>query len=500
MRLARKVIVAAVLGVLVVVLATGYLAVRTNVRGYEARVAEEMAVNAWGLSVTLKRVVEQLGPQAAKAMIAERNVSNPVKVRWLRLDAPPGDEQAIDLPASFVSELRQGRPVRIVRGEGESAALLVYRPFYKQEPPHDVVEAAESLAPLQAEVRRSIVMTGVQSIAILVVGAGLSIIFGIRFIARPVQALAAQARRVGAGNLSQRLALAGHDELSELATEMNAMCDRLEEARDRVSAEHAAKLAAVEQMRHGDRLATVGQLASGVAHELGTPLNVISAHAELIRSGGGTPDEDRDGLRVIVDQTARMTAIIRQLLDFARREGSRLEVGDPVAVVERTTTMLAHGAGQRNVELLVNPTATAGSWRVRMDAGHLQQVVANLVLNATQAMPHGGRVEIDVAAARAIKPGETAEHDYVRIAVADQGVGISPENLPRIFEPFFTTKDVGEGTGLGLSVCYGIVEEHGGFITVDSTVGTGSRFSVFLPATTLDTGVPRHEPGRSDHR
>jgi signal transduction histidine kinase len=135
-----------------------------------------------------------------------------------------------------------------------------------------------------------------------------------------------------------------------------------------------------------------------------------------------------------------------------------------------------------------------------MDAGHLQQVVANLVLNATQAMPHGGRVEIDVAAARAIKPGETAEHDYVRIAVADQGVGISPENLPRIFEPFFTTKDVGEGTGLGLSVCYGIVEEHGGFITVDSTVGTGSRFSVFLPATTLDTGVPRHEPGRSDHR
>lgn len=489
MRLARKVIVAAILGVLVVVLATGYLAVRGNITEYQARVAEEMAVNARGLSVTLKRVVEELGPRAAKAMIAERNISNPVKVRWLKLDAPSGDEQAIDLPAAFLSDLRQGRPVRIIRGQGDSAALLVYRPFNKQEPPHDVVEAAESLEPLRAQVRRSIVMTAVESIAILVVGAGLSTTFGLRFIARPVQALVAQARRIGSGDLSQRLALTGHDELSELATEMNAMCDRLEQARDRVSAEHAAKLAAVEQMRHADRLATVGQLASGVAHELGTPLNVISAHATLIRSGGGTPDEDREGLRVIVEQTVRMTAIIRQLLDFARREGPKLEDGDLAAVVERTAAMLAHGASQRNVELFVSPTATAGQWRVRMDAAHVQQVVANLVLNATQAMPRGGRVEIDVGAARAIKPGETAERDYVRITVVDHGVGIPPENLPRIFEPFFTTKEVGSGTGLGLSVCYGIVEEHGGFIAVDSTVGKGSRFSVFLPATARDAEV-----------
>jgi signal transduction histidine kinase len=111
------------------------------------------------------------------------------------------------------------------------------------------------------------------------------------------------------------------------------------------------------------------------------------------------------------------------------------------------------------------------------------------VLNATQAMPGGGRVEIDVAAARATRPGEATERDYVCITVADQGVGIAPENLSRIFEPFFTTKDVGAGTGLGLSVCYGIVEEHGGFITVDSTIGKGSRFSVFLPTTIIDTGA-----------
>jgi signal transduction histidine kinase len=113
----------------------------------------------------------------------------------------------------------------------------------------------------------------------------------------------------------------------------------------------------------------------------------------------------------------------------------------------------------------------------------VQQVITNLVLNAIQSMPKGGRVDIDIGRVRAFKPGSSSgERDYVRLAVVDQGTGITPENLLRIFEPFFTTKDVGEGTGLGLSVCYGIVEEHGGWIAVDNNVGEGSRFTVYLPA------------------
>jgi len=143
--------------------------------------------------------------------------------------------------------------------------------------------------------------------------------------------------------------------------------------------------------------------------------------------------------------------------------------------------MLTHLGTQHNVELHLRPTPHGA--RVRMDEGQMQQVITNLVLNAIQAMPHGGRVDIDVGQARASRPGQPAsERDCVRLSITDQGVGIAADALAHIFEPFFTTKDVGEGTGLGLSVCYGIVEEHGGWIAVDSTPGKGSRFSVYLPA------------------
>jgi signal transduction histidine kinase len=126
-----------------------------------------------------------------------------------------------------------------------------------------------------------------------------------------------------------------------------------------------------------------------------------------------------------------------------------------------------------------------------MDEAQLQQVLTNLMLNAIQAMPDGGRVDISLDELRAARPGDAAAaRDYVRLAIADQGVGIAPANLPRIFEPFFTTKDVGEGTGLGLSVCYGIIEEHGGWIAVDSQVAKGTRMTVYLPAVTANAEEP----------
>jgi signal transduction histidine kinase len=143
---------------------------------------------------------------------------------------------------------------------------------------------------------------------------------------------------------------------------------------------------------------------------------------------------------------------------------------------------------QQQVSLRLSPTG--GTGQVRMDEAQVQQVIANLLLNAIQAMPKGGRVDIALDQVRASPPGgASGQRDYVRLVIADEGGGIPPESLPRIFEPFFTTKDVGDGTGLGLSVCQGIVEEHGGWIEVDSQVGKGSRFSVYLPV----LGAPMSE-------
>jgi two-component system NtrC family sensor kinase len=485
MRLARKLILAVVLGLLLVVIARDYSAVREDIHDYETRIADDVATMGYGLSVTLPQVVRDSGPAAAEGLIARRNQGDRVRIRWAALDVPPTDKRAVDLPAPLVAALRQGQPARLIRGSESSARLFVYRPFAGQTPVHDLAEASESLAPMYERERHRMLGIIVESIVILLLAAVAALALGLRFVARPVQQLVAQARRIGAGDLSQRLQLAGHHELSELAVEMNLMCDRLMAARDDLAAESAAKLAVVEQVRHADRLATVGQLASGVAHELGTPLNVVAGYAKMISSAEGTPEEDRDGARIIAEQAARMTAIIRQLLDFARAARPQLQIGDLAAVAGRTVAMLAHLATERHVELRLSPAPNGPGRgpRVRMDEAQMQQVISNLVLNAIQAMPDGGRVDIDVGEARASRPGrEAGERDCVQLSIADQGAGIAAAAIPRVFEPFFTTKDVGEGTGLGLSVCYGIVEEHGGWITVESALGKGSRFSVYLPA------------------
>jgi two-component system NtrC family sensor kinase len=489
MRLARKLIVAVVIGILLVVVVHDYSAVRDDIRDYEARVADDVATLGAGLSVTLPQVVRASGPAAAEAVIAQRNRGDRVKIRWAALDVPPGDPRAVELPPQAIADLRQGRAARLMRGSGPSARLFVYRPFFGQQPVHDLAEASESLAPIREREQRRVVGILVESVVILLVATGAALVFGFRVVGRPIQELVAQARRIGEGELSYRLTLRGHHELSELATEMNLMCDRLLAARDGLAAESAAKLAAVEQLRHADRLSTVGQLASGVAHELGTPLNVVAGYAKMIRSGEGTPAEDREGAEIIAEQTVRMTAILRQLLDFARRGQPRLENGQLATVADRTVKMLAHLAMQRQVELHLAPAGTTA--QVLMDEAQLQQVLTNLMLNAIQAMPDGGRVDITLDELRAARPGDAAAaRDYVRLAIADQGVGIAPANLPRIFEPFFTTKDVGEGTGLGLSVCYGIIEEHGGWIAVDSQVARGTRMTVYLPAVTANAEEP----------
>jgi len=481
MRLARKLVLAVVIGILLVVVAYDYSAVRNDIRDAETRIADDVATRGYGLSVTLSQVVRDSGSEAAEALIARRNQGDRVTIRWVALDVPPTDKRAVDLSPESVNELRQGRPVRIVRGSGRGARLVVYRPFVGQKPVHDLAEASESLDPIQEHQRRRIAGVAVESGVILALAIGAALVLGYRLVGRPVQALAAQARRIGGGDLSQRLELGGHDELSELATEMNIMSERLAGARDRLQAESSAKLKAVEQLRHADRVATVGRLASGVAHELGTPLNVVSGHGSMIAGASEAREEDRESARVIVEQAARMAAIIRQLLDFARRDRARLESGELTSVVDRTVTMLGSLAAQRGVEIRVAPAADVTP--VRMDQAQLQQVVANLVLNAIQAMPKGGPVDIELGAVRCTPPKDASgERDCLRLTIADQGTGIAPEDLPHIFEPFFTTKDVGEGTGLGLSVCQGIIEEHGGWIAVDSVVGTGSRFSVYLPA------------------
>jgi signal transduction histidine kinase len=208
---------------------------------------------------------------------------------------------------------------------------------------------------------------------------------------------------------------------------------------------------------------------------------VISGHAGLIAAGKLPADRVGQSAQAIKTETDKMTTIIRQLLDFARRSTPKRAAVDLVDLAGQTIEMLAAVAKKRNVTLSLSHDPEQATATV--DADQIRQVFTNLIVNAGQAMPEGGTVQIAVHRAHATPPNgvDAEEGEYFRIDVTDDGEGIAQEDLPNVFEPFFTTKEVGEGTGLGLSIAYGIVQEHGGWIEVASTPGQGSCFSVYLP-------------------
>jgi signal transduction histidine kinase len=247
----------------------------------------------------------------------------------------------------------------------------------------------------------------------------------------------------------------------------------LDRLRGYVEREARERRLAVDQLRHAERLNLIGKLAAGVAHELGTPINVIAGNAELLDAD----DVTREMLHVratrILNQTYRMTRIIQQLLDFGRRSGSGRELVEVGRFVLETAELM-----RPIVEKLARLEVAGTDQVIRVRANRLElgQVVANLVMNGLAAMPDGGLLTISCSIKRRSSGAPEAS-----ISVSDTGTGIPPEDVPRIFDPFFTTKEPGSGTGLGLSVAYGIVRDHDGHIGVDTELGKGSRFTVSLP-------------------
>ncbi|WP_455244200.1 PAS domain S-box protein, partial [Petrachloros mirabilis] len=224
-----------------------------------------------------------------------------------------------------------------------------------------------------------------------------------------------------------------------------------------------------DQLKKAERLAELGTLASGMAHEIGTPMNVILGRAEYLMER--VRDETvKKGLQTIVAQVERITRVMNQLLTFARRkppEREPLALGD---VIEDSLEMFHERLAKSRVE--VQTQIDASSPKVRADRDQMSQVLINLIMNALHAMPEGGVLSIGMS---------SEGKELVKLTVADSGQGIPRDLVEKIFEPFFTTKEFGKGTGLGLTVVKGIVEEHQGTITVDSEEGKGTTFTILLP-------------------
>jgi signal transduction histidine kinase/CheY-like chemotaxis protein len=240
-----------------------------------------------------------------------------------------------------------------------------------------------------------------------------------------------------------------------------------------------------EKVRQSQKMEAIGQLAGGVAHDFNNLLAVIRGNADLalMEAEESSSAETRDCLQQIASAVDRAANLTRQLLVFSRKQGMQPRILQLNDVLGNITKMLNRIIGE-HIELRCElcPTLSA----IHADAGMLEQVIVNLVVNARDAMPRGGvltiqteRVDIDPARAR--RNAEARTGNFVRLRVKDTGTGITPEHLPHIFEPFFTTKQVGKGTGLGLATVYGIAKQHQGWVEVQSSPGVGSTFDVFFP-------------------
>ncbi|MBI3291613.1 MAG: HAMP domain-containing protein [Elusimicrobia bacterium] len=279
-----------------------------------------------------------------------------------------------------------------------------------------------------------------------------------RSVAQPLRVLIKAAESIGQGDLTVRLAMSRRHEIGQLALALNQMAENLERLQTQVIQMH--------------RMSALGQVAGGVAHELNNPLTGVLGPAQLLKQQLPLGNPHREMIERIEASALRCRKIVRELLDFARPTKLEMEEVNLTALWEDTLALCHSDLSVHNITVQKN--LLAGLPLVRGSRQSLQQVFLNLVTNAWQAMPGGGTLTITT---RLVANG------WVETLVADTGLGIPRQHLTRVFEPFFTTKETGHGTGLGLSVSYGLIQRHGGSLEAQSEgAGKGTTFVVRLPS------------------
>lgn len=483
MRLAFKFTLAFVIGLCLVWGVAAYFQYHREVELFESDIrADDLAIGK-DLSSAAASIWGHSGQEEVVKFIAEAaRRDDRISVRWVNLDQAGTNSEGVPVTQDLLDRMAAGTVPSWTYGGSESEKrLYTYVPVMAGGKKIGALEVSESLAVESQYVRATLVRTLITTFVASLLTALLAIFLGVSLVGRPVRRLMDRARQIAAGDLSGRVMMNRSDELGELATEINAMSDRLQSAYRRITAEEEAHQESVEQLRHANRLTTVGKLASSMAHELGTPLNVISARAKMIMAHEVEGDGLAESSRTILDMSNRMTQTMRQVLDLARRRPPQVVAIDLCQVVRKSISLLTMLARRHNVALKFegeeSPLMSA------VDPDQIEQVLSNLIVNGLEAMPQGGNLTVSLTR----KPAAQDLHDHATvsayncISVRDEGEGIPEENINRVFNPFFTTKERTGGTGLGLSICADIVREHGGWIDVQSRPGEGSTFSVFLP-------------------
>lgn len=344
--------------------------------------------------------------------------------------------------------------------------------------------------------------------SILVILITLTMLYG-KLVGDPIQKLVEAMSRAEKGDLEAEAHIQSEDELGKLGRNFNRMLKTIRETHEQnvqllrqvnqFNEELTKKIEAAtselakrneelrllnealfesqRQLSQSEKLAAVGQVTATMAHQIGTPLNSISGYIQLILQDGNLQPKDQDRLKIIESQLDRLADSVKNLLSFTRPPKPQLRTLDVNEVLEELIHLSEPWFLARNVRLSTHlspdPPPLLG------DPTHLQTLFLNLITNALDAMPQGGALTIKT---RQVPPPLSSEDGkWLEISITDTGIGITEESKKRIFDPFFTTKKMGEGTGLGLPICEKIIKEHSGRIEIESEVGKGSRFSIFIP-------------------
>jgi signal transduction histidine kinase/ActR/RegA family two-component response regulator len=432
--------------------ADGILGVLTFGVEMDWRIAQEFSTSAGGLTVLVagdeviastlagNEPIEHLANQFKKLSVLNNVANAPLAIQQVNI----GNQHFYCSSGNFPS----------LKGD-KTLGYLLFSSYEKK---------------LQALAKTRVLLLAVSLMLILI--SSLVVWFVVIKVTRPLSELRDSAEAVGRGDFTRRVPVRYHDECGELAMVFNQMTGNLQQSRAQLEEAVQTLKNTQGQLIQSEKLSAVGEFVAGVAHELNNPLAAVVGFSEMLKDNE-VDTKNRRYLDMIFKSAQRCQKIVQALLSFARRHQPERKPMSVNSMVEAVLEMLNYQLRTSNIEVV---TMLAPSLPVVLADGHqIQQVLLNVINNARQAMEKhqsAGRIKIITELL-----GER-----VRIIIHDNGPGISEENLLRIFDPFFTTKEVGQGTGLGLSLCYGIIKEHGGNITPTSRPGDGAKFTIELPA------------------
>ena len=503
MNVSTRLILVLTLAVGAVMIVASLLVLREREAALEAAMRQEVRVLAAALQASIeedyaggrtedaRRLINRLSANAETYAAVLFNGSGNL---LMASEALTGEEMR--RPPQLSSVLTTGEPSEFVSTVAGQRVFSVIVPLHVGAAHRGAIEVVHPLSFIERDIRRTRLNWAVTTVLLLLtIFAVVSFVMS-RSLKRPISELLGGAAAIGQGDLNYRVIVprAG-GEFTQLAHDFNRMADRLAEQRRAAESDANQRLALERTLRHSERLAAVGRLAAGVAHGMGAPLNVIDARAEQLLQRADAPLEvQQRNLTIIRKQVERITRTVRQLLNLARPYELHREVVNLGELVGGTLDQMEANAAREGVE--IDFTCDRQPVLAELDQEFVRQVFMNVLGNALQAMPGGGRLRVELVKDAEVKDGRS----FGAVRISDTGDGMPPEHLAHVFDPFYTTREVGEGTGIGLSVALRIVEEHGGWIDAANNGEGGATFSIYLPQCGSTSARPSENSMASSER